>query len=477
VKATLFLIASFACVYIASAQALYSDGRSDTVVSESTSGWEVKSMRLNSRIDSLQAKFNTIINGDITVDALVRQIRERQVKKGRQVTDSVKRVLQRQVDSLSALNLPTETISRKIDSAHTRAQASLEKITGQFGENEHFDSILLQEAYDPLKGISNATEGTKEELDKEIANWSQVPQRQIDQLKAMEEVQAVEGKVGEANTLIDKTQACQKDVASLVKGKVGDLETIPEAIEKRVVSMAEMQELQKQTGEITKYQDLLASGNDPEALKTMAKQQAVKYAKDHFLGKEAALMAAMDKLSKVNGKYGDVASLKDFPKRVPNQMKGKPFIERMVPGFQFQVQKSATLLLDLSPTVGYRFTGRITAGVGWNERISFREWNQTVAEDRIFGPRAFTLFNLKKGFSLKAEGERMNVSVPTFVSAVESHRTWVWSAFAGIQRDYTFYKNIRGNVQFLYNLYDPDNSPYLERFNMRMGFEFPMKRR
>jgi len=40
------------------------------------------------------------------------------------------------------------------------------------------------------------------------------------------------------------------------------------------------------------------------------------------------------------------------------------------------------------------------------------------------------------------------------------------------------YKNIMGNTEVLYNLYDKDGmSPYGDRLAMRFGLEFPMKKK
>src|SRR5205085_1986510 len=97
------------------------------------------------------------------------------------------------------------------------------------------------------------------------------PQQQIDKLKSIDEIQRVEGKVGEANMLVDKAQAYQQDAAAIATGELGELKAIPDAIEDRVASLDEVQELQKQTGEMTKYQELIASGNDPTAIKAQAK--------------------------------------------------------------------------------------------------------------------------------------------------------------------------------------------------------------
>jgi hypothetical protein len=106
------------------------------------------------------------------------------------------------------------------------------------------------------------------------------------------------------------------------------------------------------------------------------------------------------------------------------------------------------------------------------------KWNMLSSLDRIYGPRAHASFGLKKGFSLKAEGEKMNTWVPSFVGTPDGGRGWVWSVFVGLKKDYQFAKGVRGNAQILYNIYDDhDNSPYVERLNVRMGFEFPMKKK
>jgi hypothetical protein len=343
----------------------------------------------------------------------------------------------------------------------------------------------------PLTDIENPLSGEMEQLDvlkDKVNGVKDIPQQQIDRLNPMaigsiDEVEAIQDKAGQANALIDKAQAYQQDVSKIAQGDLSQVEEIPKAIESRIASMDEMKELQKQTGQVTQYQEMLAKGNDPEALKAMAKEAAVKYATDHFAGKQEALHAAMDKMSKLKSKYSQVSSLKDLPKRVPNPMKNKPFIERLVPGFAFQIQKANTFMIDLNPTLAWRFTGRFTAGAGWNERLSFEKWNQVVAQDRIYGPRAFSSFSFRKGFSLKAEVEKMNTFVPTtvgtpFYGTNEARREWVWSVFAGFKKDYTFYKKIKGNVQVLYNLYDDhDNSPYVDRLNVRMGFEVGMKKK
>jgi hypothetical protein len=171
-----------------------------------------------------------------------------------------------------------------------------------------------------------------------------------------------------------------------------------------------------------------------------------------------------------------------YPSGNRNEMKGKPLIERIVPGITLQIQKNSDVLIDYNPLIGYRITGRFTAGTGWNERFNIAKHFQFSLKDRIYGPRAFMDFRLGKGFSVRTDVEKMNTYVP-FVANTNSvgdigYRKWVWSAFIGFKKEYSFMKGIRGNAQFLYNLYDDhNNSPYGDRLVVRMGFEFPMKKK
>jgi hypothetical protein len=345
----------------------------------------------------------------------------------------------------------------------------------------------LDKANNPLSKIDNPVTdqaGQLNELKDKVTDIKSTPTQQIDKLKSIDEIQTAKEKVGDLNNATDKVQSYQGEIKKVASGDLNEVKEIPGAIEKKAGSLDEIKDLQKQTGEIDKAKGELdkikAMGdkaNDPEAMKQMAKQEITKQAVDHFKGKEQVLQQAMDKVSKLKQKYPELQSLKDIPKRPPNPMKNKPLIERIVPGLTLQLQKSHNVMIDLNPVVSYRFTGRINAGFGWNERLSFNKWNKLSSFDRIYGPRVFGSFAFKKGFSVKAEVEKMNTLIPSSPTATDGTRQWVWSAFVGLKKDYKFIGKVRGNVQILYNLYDDHyNSPYFDRLNVRMGFEFPMKK-
>ena len=76
----------------------------------------------------------------------------------------------------------------------------------------------------------------------------------------------------------------------------------------------------------------------------------------------------------------------------------------------------------------------------------------------------------------------MNTTIPPMVAQVKgvdpAYREWVGSLFVGIKKDFNVFKQIKGNTEILYNLYDPDGmSPYGDKLSVRFGFEFPMKKK
>lgn len=57
------------------------------------------------------------------------------------------------------------------------------------------------------------------------------------------------------------------------------------------------------------------------------------------------------------------------------------------------------------------------------------------------------------------------------------HR-WITSIFAGIKKEFTVYKKLKGNSELLYNFRDKDGmSPDADKVNVRVGFEWHMKKK
>jgi hypothetical protein len=271
------------------------------------------------------------------------------------------------------------------------------------------------------------------------------------------------------------------DVNELTDGNLADTKALPKIAEEKVAEVSGLSELQEHAGITDKYKSDVSRLQDPEALKEEAGERIQQAAMDHFAGKGQILQEAMEAMEKYKKKYESVSDISALPKKLPNAMRGRPFIERLVPGIGFQIQKEGdNLLVDFNPYLGYRITGRITGGLGWNQRVAYNTKGNFDAGARIYGPRAYGEFDLWKGFYPRAEVEVMNAFVPPFTKPAtidQGTRQWVWGVFVGMKKEYRFLKVVKGTAAVMVRVFDPQHkSPYGDIVNARIGFEFPLRK-
>jgi hypothetical protein len=425
----------------------------------------------------------------------------------RQKIDKMEADIQKKSDDINQrINAPVDKVDEKINNVENRVNEKLEVMRREGGEGSNIPGNVNADLPN-TKGLAkdglntdlklpgadlNATDITGNldnpigeqmnqvgEIKEKANDLKNLPNEQLQRIRSAEEIKTVQEKVGDLNKSIDDVQAYGEDAKNIAKGNVEDVKALPDAIENKAKNIDAVKELEKQNAEIAAVKELVGKGNDTEALKQEAMKQVLAKGREHFVGKQEALQGAMEKVAKLKSKYTEVSSIKDLPKRAPNPVKGIPVVERIIPGLTLQFLKEQNFMIDVNPVMAWRFTGRLNAGLGWNERLSFAKWNRLEKMDRIFGPRAFGSYGFRKGVSAKVEVERMNAFIPAFtINPDAGSRQWLWSVFVGLKKDYKFFGNIKGNVQMLYNLYDDhDNSPYIDRLNVRMGFEFPIKKK
>jgi hypothetical protein len=191
------------------------------------------------------------------------------------------------------------------------------------------------------------------------------------------------------------------------------------------------------------------------------------------------LQETVGKISKYQKSAGTILSKKnDLPKRRDPLKKLKPY-EKIVPGLTLQVQRPGAWMVDVNPSLRYRLTSYWSAGSGWNERIIIGNAGKPEERIRLYGIRNFTEVIVFKGFAARIDVELMNSFIaPDQKNQDVGERQWEWSYIAGIKKEFSFVPKVIGNVQFMYNLYDPKNqSPYPTRFNVRFGFELQVKKK
>jgi hypothetical protein len=363
------------------------------------------------------------------------------------------------IANLNQLNLPPE-LSEKISS-----------LTNQI---EGFQ-IPSTDLNIPSFNLPNGTDGVQvSELN--LPTVERVGISQVDELKN------VTGDIGGLSETSKQVSSYGKEFKSVTTGDLSDLKELQNVAETKAEKLSALGEVHEQTQVMDKYKELGNSMQSPDSLKQFAVEEVRQAAVNHFAGHEQQLREAMETVSKYKLKYSSVSNISEITKKPPNEMKGKPFIERLSPGIAMQIQKKGEdLIVDFNPYVGYRFTGRIMAGFGWNKRVAYDVDNAMFNPDaRIYGPRVFGEFKLWKGFSPRIEVEVMNTNVPSVahIHTVDPYeREWVWGLFTGLKKEYRIIKNVKGTAMVMMRLFNPDRkSPYNDVVNVRFGFEFPFKK-
>jgi hypothetical protein len=289
------------------------------------------------------------------------------------------------------------------------------------------------------------------------------------------EISQLSGEAGLPTEQVGKYGKQLKDLQS------NDLKSLSKEAEDKAGSLLGGE---KQLADLKAQQAMLAKWNsDPAVAKELALNKAKEEAVNHFAGKEKELKAVMEQLSGLKEKAKDTEGVIDlFKKKQENPMKSKSFRERLDLGISLQLlSRGDVLMMDFNPYAGYRISGRFTAGIGWVQRlpISTRNYSFVEVED-VYGPRTYLQFKIKGNAFLKAEVEFLNefVRLPGQGPSKEKGRQWITDYLVGYKQSFKFSKKLGGHVQILYNLFDPFyQSPYIERINIRFGFEFPQRRK
>lgn len=442
------------------------------------------------RIDSVRTAFN------YSCDSLKKEYQGSIAKVDNQIEG-----IQRELDSLNNLKIPSNKLSKKLDSLTQQKRAL----------NEDFSSKTLQlkaKTTGKLDNIEMTPEmekvvgGLRQQVDGfdlsanslnhiaplEISGYS-IPEvgelskvsSQLGEVGKVSGIPQIETPLGDVSQITGEVKGLGDDVKAITQGgNLNDVKNIDKTLENQAGKIEGIQELQKQSAAAEGLEGKITEANNPDALKQQAQAMVKKEAINHFAGKEEQLKAAMDKVATYKRKYSSVQSIKDLPKRPPNAMKGKPFIERFVPGLYLQLQNKNGWLFDINPYGSYKLSGKFTTGIGWNQRFVYnRKSALWISKSRIFGPRAFVDFHLGKGFNVHVEEEVMNTFVPSTLQNYDNgKREWVWSTMLGLKKQYKIYRNLNGTVLIQYNLFNPHfKAPYLDRLNSRMGFEYVLKKR
>jgi hypothetical protein len=306
-----------------------------------------------------------------------------------------------------------------------------------------------------------------------------VPGEKLSEITKTNQPGSLTDKLGDISKVSQEIGGYQKDVRSVSEGELKDLQHFQSTAEKKLENIDAMKDVKEHTSD---YSAMMNKWNsDPDVMKQMALSKAKEEAVNHFAGHETELKSGMDQLAKIKSKTKDADAVIDLFGKRSHSMKGRG-IERLVPGLDLQLQIGSHQWVDLNVHAGFRLNSRLTVGTGWTERVAMSVKDRTfIPAERAYGPRTFVEFKFREGIHLKMESDLLNAQVkPSAVTGLAdpNHRIWTWSWFAGAKKSFSVNPRLRGNVQVLYNLHNPDNrSPYMSRVNVRMGMELPLKKK
>ena len=440
------------------------------------------------------AKADSITNAFQTKADSLNDIYQSQFSK----IESERLKVQSKIDSLSSLKLPIEKLTHRLDSLNKLKGEKLASLTKELDDlktkttNAFKEVHLPPQMQEPFDKLKSSVQGYSPDSYRGPISNPGIPNLETpnlgaklptltNQLKLDPNLKGITGNLGEIQNITEQASAYTKDAQNLVKGNLNEVKSIDKTIEGKLSGVEGMDQLAEGKAMLGQTSQLTDSAAMKDKAKELVKEQVMEVAQDHFAGKKEVLQQAMDKMSKLKSKYSEVKSMAELPKKLPNPLKGKPFIERIIPGITFQILNSKYFLLDVNALLRYRVTPRLSAGAGWNQRLPFDDLT-IKQQGRIYGPRAVIELKWTKGINFRFLPEIMNTTIPPALAQRQgidpAYREWVPSAFVGIKKDFTVYKQIKGNTEVLYNLYDPHHySPYGDRLAVRFGFEFPMKKK
>jgi hypothetical protein len=124
----------------------------------------------------------------------------------------------------------------------------------------------------------------------------------------------------------------------------------------------------------------------------------------------------------------------------------------------------------LSPTVGYRFTEKLTSGIGITYNYYSYSDKQYSYSTHIYGGKIFATHIITKDVFAHAEFEKLNLDAFDYTT-FQTTRIWVTSLLVGGGYRMRIGERTSVNLMVLYNLNQTEYSPYQNPI-IRVGFNF-----
>ncbi len=211
--------------------------------------------------------------------------------------------------------------------------------------------------------------------------------------------------------------------------------------------------------------------SDPTFVKQRITEKSKYIANAKLKAYQVKVAEAQEKLSQL--KIDSSKALLDIPKA-----EEWPIRERLIAGANLELFRSEGTQLDVAPYIGFQLTERLHVYASYLYRIDFNKDKQQLNVDNtVYGARLAATYRFFKGFYLRTSGEQLRTFVPNSAVPGEQQRDWVRSFYAGVGNRYNISRHMKGTVQVMYNFSYNRDTPFPNRYNIRLGFEIDFKKR
>ena len=448
----------------------------------------LKSKVTNSKADSVAGQFKTKMEtGRKRADSLQQIVSDRKEK----LQKSIDQKLSFR-DSLNVSNDPTG-VSKLGYNPMTEVKTDLPQL------DKSLPGLELDKTMAPLNGTSlpgkdlpsvemPKVPGEINEAQQKVNELQNFPKEKLNEIGIGDDITKVKSQLQQVETVTKQVEAYKDDIKEISEGNLEKTKAIPQELEKQALKIDEVKALQVegQKFETTKnalqqYQTMMASMNDKKALEENAKTLAQGKLQDPFAGQEAKLKNGIAQLDRLKKKYKTIPDSRYLPKRVPNEMKDKPFKERIIPGISLQFYKADNVAIDFSPYLSYKLSGRFRPGVGFTIRENMTKKFPFMKQSGVYGYRVMNDFRWYGNFYLHTEGEWLHFTEEAMAKykfpADEDEGPWRFRLNTGLFRTYKISKRLDGQMQILYNILDLTRFPQTKNTSFRFGVEYKMKER
>jgi hypothetical protein len=303
-----------------------------------------------------------------------------------------------------------------------------------------------------------------------------------DEIKVPGEIDQLKQQTDKAGESLKEVQQYKDEVKTAQEQGLEDAEKLPEVAEEKIANLSEVRGAKKDMGASTakqqEYEAMINRYKDKKLVQAEMKRKMTNVVNDQLNQQTPALKEAQASFSKSKKLYKDANSLSSaVKKKQANAMEGKSFDQRLVPGITFQVYNRSVYTMDWGLQLGYRFTGRLTTGIGGTYRTGFsKSYDSFIKGLNVYGGRVYTDFLVRKGFFLHGEFEMLNTS--DFITrTAEIPDASVWGSNIGIGKQYNLTKRIKGSIIALYRVEFNGHLSEQSKVNLRMGFDLKAKKK